>query len=174
MRIEADEAALIRDAATRILDGDAGLTTIAHEWKSTAPGRRWYPQVVRDVLTSPTIAGLRIDGDAFLPGEWAPILDRATGSRCVRSWPIPADARHRSRSSLAAVEQAHAVRSLRRTLPQASVRRVRTWPRYTCWGCSQSVPIKAVDDLVSTAVLDLIDRPTWLDSGPPGRPRTST
>jgi hypothetical protein len=43
-------------------------------------------------------------------------------------------------------------------------RRSKSWgpnPRYVCHGCDQSVPVAALDDLVSDAVLDLLDRQAW-------------
>ena len=56
------EAALVREAIKRVASGDS-LTSIAHDWSqrgvTTPTGRTWKPSVLRRMLLSPRIAGLR-------------------------------------------------------------------------------------------------------------------
>lgn len=78
-----DEAALIREAADDVVAGRASLRAVALRWNdagvTTARGRTWDISAVRDVLTSPTIAGLRAHrGTIVGEGAWEPIVDRET------------------------------------------------------------------------------------------------
>lgn len=62
LTIREDEAALLRDAAERILAGES-LTSLAREWNRqgipTARGNAWTPTSLRKTLTGPRVAGLR-------------------------------------------------------------------------------------------------------------------
>jgi site-specific DNA recombinase len=82
------EAAMIRDAATRILAGETA-TGIAREWNAEGvltPQRRskWAPGPVRAMLVAPRLAGLRAShGEIMGDAIWDPIIDRATHERLV-------------------------------------------------------------------------------------------
>ncbi|MFL6270712.1 MAG: recombinase family protein [Actinomycetes bacterium] len=83
-----EEAALVRDAARRVLDEGASLTGIAHEWNAaevpTPAGGKWYTSQVRRLLTSPRIAGLREHrGEVVAEGIWPALVDRETFDRLV-------------------------------------------------------------------------------------------
>lgn len=68
------EAALIRDAAVRILAGES-VRSIATEWGKTG-------QVVRRIMRSARIAGLREHhGEVTKEAEWPAIIDRGTHER---------------------------------------------------------------------------------------------
>lgn len=72
-------AALVRDAAARILSGTS-IRSIAREWTDTGvASHHWQHASVRALLASPTIAGKRkqLDG-TFVEGAWEPIIDDAT------------------------------------------------------------------------------------------------
>lgn len=89
------EAALIRAAASDVLAG-VSMRSIADRWNAegitTARGRPWNVNRVRDVLTRPSNAGIRVHrGEAVGDGDWKPILDRATWER------LAAAARQRAR-----------------------------------------------------------------------------
>lgn len=76
------EAALIRDAAERILAGES-LSSMCAEFErtgvSTVSGRPWLPNVLRNVLVSPRVAGLRQhQGEVIGEAAWPAILDRRT------------------------------------------------------------------------------------------------
>lgn len=76
------EAAMLRDAADRILAGES-THAICREWNAlgftTVQGKQWRSTTLLDLLRSPRVAGLRqhqgaVIGDAV----WQPILERGT------------------------------------------------------------------------------------------------
>lgn len=93
------EAAVVRRMATRVLEG-ASLLKIARELDTdgipTREGRPWHHSSVRSTLVNPAVAGLRVHRrEVAGPGQWVPVLDRATWEQ-VRA--VLADpARKRSR-----------------------------------------------------------------------------
>ncbi len=73
------EAALVREAAERVLSGES-LRSIANDWNhrgiSTPTGGRWAPHVLKRLLLSPRIAGLREHlGHVLGLAKWRKILD---------------------------------------------------------------------------------------------------
>lgn len=85
--VDPDQAAVIREAADRLLAGWS-LTAIASDLTDrgvpTARGGRWAATTVRSMLNRPTIAGLRVHrGEVVGPGNWEPILDPAQWRRVV-------------------------------------------------------------------------------------------
>jgi site-specific DNA recombinase len=79
------EAAMIREAASRILAGETP-GSVCRSWNAedrlTARGKEWMPSTLATILTSPRVAGLRqhqgaIVGDA----GWPAIIDRASWER---------------------------------------------------------------------------------------------
>lgn len=80
--IRPGEAAVIRDAATRVLAGESVRSLVA-EWNDTgvraSRGGRWTQAAITRILTSARIAGLRSHHSAVVAvGTWEPIIDRAT------------------------------------------------------------------------------------------------
>jgi len=79
------EAALIREAAERVLAGDT-LGGICADWTqrgvTTVTGRPWLPNVLRGILVAPRVAGLR-QHQGIVVGEasWPAIIDRTTWER---------------------------------------------------------------------------------------------
>jgi site-specific DNA recombinase len=81
-----DEAKLIRDAATDVLDRDIALRAIARDWRergiTTASGKAmWTADIVRRVITKPTVAGLQIHNGVTKPAPWEAILDEDVWER---------------------------------------------------------------------------------------------
>jgi DNA invertase Pin-like site-specific DNA recombinase len=81
------EAALIREAADRVLSGDA-CHAIATSWNArrivTATGGAWRGKKIADLLRQPRIAGLRVHhGEVVGEAVWPAIIDRATWERVV-------------------------------------------------------------------------------------------
>ncbi len=79
------EANLIREAAARILAGES-VRGIAADWNatgvSTVTGRPWTQHVLKRLLTSPRVAGLREHrGAVAATAEWPAIVDRSTWDR---------------------------------------------------------------------------------------------
>ena len=82
MEVNEPEAELIREAATRLLDG-ASLCSIRDDWTErqipTVTGAAWSLKTLTKILTSPRIAGLRQhQGEVIGEAAWPAIIDRAT------------------------------------------------------------------------------------------------
>lgn len=83
--IDAAEAALIREAARRVADGDS-VRSIAIDWnRRRVPGPKgglWHQTTLNRILVSPRVAGKRgLGGDVVADAEWEPILDDLTWRR---------------------------------------------------------------------------------------------
>jgi site-specific DNA recombinase len=86
--IDQAEAAVIRQAATDILDNGVSLKAITRDLRDrqqrgepgtgTVMGAAWTPSTLRDVLLKPAGAGLTIDPATreWIDAPWPPILDR--------------------------------------------------------------------------------------------------
>jgi DNA invertase Pin-like site-specific DNA recombinase len=105
--VNKDEAKLIREAARRLLKGEA-LYSICTDWNErgvpTVTGRPWLPNVLRGTLTAPRVAGLRAHrGDVVGEAVWPAILDRATWEqvRILAAVPTYATTPSRKRKGLA-------------------------------------------------------------------------
>jgi DNA invertase Pin-like site-specific DNA recombinase len=77
--IDEDEAALLREAARRVLAGDS-LRGICTDWNRrgirTSTGQKWVNTVLRRTLISPRIAGFREHNGQLIPAVWPAILDQ--------------------------------------------------------------------------------------------------
>lgn len=94
------EAALIRRAATDVIDG-VPIRAIVREWNEagvkSSRGAAWSPQTVRQMLRSPRLAGWRVHQgrtatDAHgnpVRGQWEPILDDTTHRRVLAALAKP-------------------------------------------------------------------------------------
>jgi len=92
MVINPAEAALVREAADRLLAGETQYG-ICNDWTSrgirTRPskghpnGSHWMSRTLRRVVTTPTVAGYRIYEGVEYKGQWEPILDEQTWRRLV-------------------------------------------------------------------------------------------
>jgi site-specific DNA recombinase len=88
LTIDQAEAAVIRQAATDILDNGVSLKAITRDLRvrqqrgepgtGTVMGAAWTPSTLRDVLLKPANAGLAIDPATreLIDAPWPPILDR--------------------------------------------------------------------------------------------------
>lgn len=84
-RIRPREARLIREAANRVLDGES-LRGIAQDWNrrkiSTSTSKPWRAEVLRQMLVSPRLAGLRTHHGAVVgSGAFPAIIDQDTHRR---------------------------------------------------------------------------------------------
>lgn len=85
-----EQAARLREAAQRVLDGDA-LGAIVRDWNDQgvpAPagyrahlGGAWTSATIKRALLSPTVSGLRRLDGALVDGNWEPVLDRQLWER---------------------------------------------------------------------------------------------
>jgi DNA invertase Pin-like site-specific DNA recombinase len=81
-RVVEGEAQIVREAARRVLAGEA-LNAVAEDLAArgvpTVRGGRWEATTLRDILRSPRIAGLRAHrGQIVGKADWDPILDEET------------------------------------------------------------------------------------------------
>lgn len=98
--IEPREAEAVRLIARRILEG-ASMLALARELDATGvttrEGRPWHHASVRVSILNPAIAGLRVHRREIAgPGDWEPILDRATWEEVRAVVADPARKRRRS------------------------------------------------------------------------------
>jgi hypothetical protein len=81
------EAVVLRDAATRVLDGESlrsVVTAINESGSRTTTGKLWEVRTLKRVLVSPRVAGKRQAHDGKVRrAEWPPILDDVTHRRLV-------------------------------------------------------------------------------------------
>jgi len=80
--LRTEEAALVREAARRILAGDS-LRGICADWnQSQVADRTWVPQALKRILISPRMAGLREHkGVVIGEAQWEAIIDRGAWER---------------------------------------------------------------------------------------------
>lgn len=81
------EAAMIREAVDRVLDGEP-VNAIASDWNEaglvTSNGRTWRPGALAEMIKHPRIAGLRShNGVIVRDAVWDPIIDVATRDRLL-------------------------------------------------------------------------------------------
>lgn len=80
------EAALLGDAATRVLAGES-LRSLVAEWNHaglrTKRGHAWSRTALRHILRSPRIAGLQQHRGVTVEAAWPAIIDRTTHERLV-------------------------------------------------------------------------------------------
>jgi len=79
--VRASEAAVIRDAAQRVLRGESLRSIAARlntDGSTTSEGAVWRSTRLRRMLTAPRYGGLRVVDDGMVPAVWPAILDRET------------------------------------------------------------------------------------------------
>lgn len=163
LEVDETEAAEIRSAASRLLSGES-VSAIVRDMNerglTTGRGSVWRQRTLNHVLTSPTTAGLREVEGVMRPGRWDGILDRDTWDR-VRA--LLSDPRRR----LSPGPGRRHLLSGRLTCGRCGgVMRPRNHGqgmRYGCTGtgCALSVPMAETDRLITSSVLELIDRDAW-------------
>lgn len=94
----AEEAALVREAATRVLAGET-LYRVVQDWTargvSTSTGAPWSTTSLKSTLVRGRVAGLREHrGAVVAKAEWEPILDEVTWRRLVALLTDPARRRN--------------------------------------------------------------------------------
>jgi site-specific DNA recombinase len=79
VELHEEEAELLGAAARRVLRGGS-LSAIVREWSTSGirrpRGRLWDTNRLREVLTSPRVAGLRQNGDELVEADWPAIISR--------------------------------------------------------------------------------------------------
>ncbi|HKD99066.1 MAG TPA: recombinase family protein [Micromonosporaceae bacterium] len=85
--VREDQAAVVREAARRVADGES-CYSVAQDYNARsipAPrGGQWDLTQIRRVVTSPLYVAQRVyQGRIVGPGDWPPILDETTWARCM-------------------------------------------------------------------------------------------
>jgi site-specific DNA recombinase len=79
VELHEEEAELIRAAGRRVRRGGS-LSAIVREWSTSGirrpKGRLWDTNRLRELLTSPRVAGLRQNGDELVEADWPAIIPR--------------------------------------------------------------------------------------------------
>jgi DNA invertase Pin-like site-specific DNA recombinase len=97
--LEPEEAALIREAARRILDEGATVTGICREWNDagikTTQGNPWYPLTLRRTLTSLRVSGRRGHKGAMIGNaQWPEIISVEMSDQLRALFSDPVRRRH--------------------------------------------------------------------------------
>jgi DNA invertase Pin-like site-specific DNA recombinase len=162
------EAALIQDAARRILSG-AGVTTIAREWAergiTTPAGKAWAPTHLRRMLMQARLAGARehSDGTWSASGAITPILDEATVRQLRNALSDPRRRTNHGRVNDALLTGILHCAECGSTLTTGKVRNRRMYgcrPRPDRPGCGRvSVSVALADAYIGESVLTALETP---------------
>ena len=158
------EAALIREAAQRVLAGEREISII-RDWHArgvpTPTGREiWQLRTLRNILISPRLRGdLEHRGAVVGPGSWPAILDRETSLRLARALTRPGGGEKTRRTSLLSGLLLCAKCGARMKVATNSLKGLK---RYGCqarpWGCNGvSIGVDKTDEAVSEMVLLRLD-----------------
>jgi DNA invertase Pin-like site-specific DNA recombinase len=92
LRLDPVRAERVRQAANQLLSG-VTQAEICARWNAagwrTRQGKKWYSSAVRQMLLSPTLAGLRLVDGELVQGSWEPVVDRTTWDRLQRYFRDP-------------------------------------------------------------------------------------
>jgi hypothetical protein len=163
--VRAEEAAMIREAAERVLAGES-VRRVAIDWNErgvpSPNGRQWAITSLRNILSSPRIAGRRVfRGEDVGPAQWPAIITPDQHLRLVGALPR-ADKRGRPPTNLL-TSMLRCGRCGARLLSSRSARGAR---RYMCHrtpgspGCGRiAVEAEHLEALITKAILLRIDSP---------------
>jgi hypothetical protein len=165
-----EEAALLSEAAARLLDKGETLGAIVRDWNArgvtTTTGRRWTVSVLRRTLQNPRLYGARVHrGEVVGEAKWPAILDRGTWDALQRRFADPvrraggAPERHLLSGVLVCGQPGCGAKLYYRTKAGRGV--------YACLsgaqgGCGRvSVDAGRVEEWVEAAVLEAFDSPRF-------------
>jgi site-specific DNA recombinase len=166
------EAGVVREAARRLTEGES-LRSVATDLNSrgvvTSTGRAWSGPTLRQMMTSPRLAGIRVHNGQERPGTWEPVLSPDERRALL-------DALERRRPKVATrTTAAHLLTGLVRCGVCGGAMKTmgfrmkdgRTFPRYQCvkqpgaQNCGGvAVTKNTLDAHVTNAVLDFVSRAT--------------
>jgi DNA invertase Pin-like site-specific DNA recombinase len=164
--IDADRAAIVREAAERVAAGEA-LYEIAQSFnRRGVPVMRqsatWRPDAIRRMVTNPGYISQRVHrGTVVGPAEWPPILDEGTYAKCAAVLADPGrrtGVDNRVRHLLTGVLRCAVCDSPVRAVATRRGTRVLACPQYHA-GLREDV----ADDFVTRVVVARLSRPDALD-----------
>ncbi|WP_454119598.1 recombinase family protein [Microbacterium lacticum] len=175
-----EDAAMIREAADRVLAGES-FYRIVRDWNEAGvpspKGTKWQTTALRQMLQNPAIAGTRTyrplldDGTlskesvAETVGNWEPILDRDTFEKLAGVIEVRGEA-HRVRAKDRPVKRLYPFSGLVRCSGCGGVMRKRQ-DNYSCQNpergvCARQINFEQTTAVVTAAILDAYARPDLL------------
>jgi site-specific DNA recombinase len=170
--IRPGEAAVIREAATRLLAGESVRSicvSLNERGEPTATGKQWTSQTLRRMLESPRISGQRIHrGEIVGPAEWPAII---TPAETERIQALLSDPARRTAKTARNYLLTRLLRCGRCGATLVSRRNSRGTRRYVCasgpgfGGCGRiAINADHVEDATVEATLFRLDSPKLLAS----------
>jgi DNA invertase Pin-like site-specific DNA recombinase len=170
--IRPGEAAVIRDAATRLLAGESIRSiciTLNERGEPTATGKQWTSQTLTRMLKSPRISGQRVHrGEILGPAEWPGII---TPAETERIQALLADPSRRTAKTARSYLLARLLRCGRCGATLVSRRTAKGTRRYVCasgpgfGGCGRiAINADHIEHAVVEATLFRLDSPKLLAS----------
>lgn len=166
------EAEVAREVARRLTEGESlrrVATDLNERGVTTTTGRRWSGPTLRQMVTSPRLAAIRVHNGRETPGTWEPVLSREDRRALL-------DALERRRPKVATrTTPAHLLTGLARCGSCGGAMKTmgmrlkdgRTFPRYQCVrqpgadNCGRVAVTKdTLDAHVARQVLDFVSRAT--------------
>jgi DNA invertase Pin-like site-specific DNA recombinase len=165
--IRPGEAAVIREAATRLLAGESVRSicvALNERNEPTSTGKEWTSQTLRRMLESPRISGQRVHrGEILGPAEWPGIITPAETER-IRA--LLADPARRTAKTARSYLLARLLRCGRCGATLVSRRTAKGTRRYVCasgpgfGGCGRiAINADHIEDAVVEAALFRLDSP---------------
>lgn len=155
------EAAFIRNAAQRVLNGESLRSILRTTNMVGSTGKPLTPRGLSFALTCPRNAGFRRHTETgnLMPGNWTPVLDRETWEALLAKFDDP------SRRTGPSNQISHILSGImtcgKCTGPMGS----RTWKgdgyRYQCRTCGQSMDEAKANEVVKAKVLELCPPDRW-------------
>ena len=183
--VVAEQAALVRDAADRVLAGES-LSVITRTWNErgdrTANGKEWSEKALAQIMRNPALKGIRTyrpalpDGSypdepgIVAEGNWPPILDAGTWGRVIEVL----DARRARRTTWpGSTKRVHPFSGLIRCASCGTTMR-KQGAQYICvndqrGACSRTISAREVTTLIEEAVLSVFARITLTPDARPVR-----
>ena len=153
------ESDALRSMAQMVLDG-ASLSEVVRSLNVL--GSRDIPVTMRGakrMLTSPTVAGLRIHDGKEYPGCWDAILDHDTWDKVCTVLGDP-----NRRTNFSDGKPAYLLTGIMRCGTCGGTMLRKQHPagmRYKCKGCSNGIPMAVADEAVTAFLLDAISPEAW-------------
>jgi DNA protecting protein DprA len=165
MELEPSEANKVRTLAGRYLAGDSIRNLTA--WLTTTTGRDWTPQVVRRIITSARIAGIREHNGAEVgPAAWPAIISADDHRRILSRAAERRSTRRRTVQSYLLTGLVRCGTCGAAMYSETKTQKNRRVRRYNCKngpgfkGCGKrTITATALEELIASAVLEAIDTP---------------
>ena len=159
------EAAVVREAARRILSGESTKSVVRDlnaRGSRTTTGREWSGPKLTKTLSAPRLAGLRIHrGEIVGDGVWPAVIDRATHDQLVAHF---GSRRQVGRPPLSLLAGLIVCGVCGANLQQGAARH--DYPRYVCHrapgrpGCGGvSIRAEQTEEVITDVALERLDTP---------------